>query len=279
MSDKVNYEGNNYSKFRPTYSDRLYSLIYQFHKGSFDQALDMGTGTGQSAIELSNRFKQVYGVDRLLEMVNNAIQKDNVIYSVGSAEFLDFPDHSMDLVTVATAFHWFDHAKFFDQVQRVLKPDGTLAVWGYYFPMIKNNAKANDILSQITRMDGALQRYSDPNVKYVLNMYRDFTFPFKTVDYYISPSSQDTTGISKPCGGSLMEKSMSLVDFEKYIQTASAYVNYKRDRENGGGAAADKVDIVEDCIEKIAQAMHSEDKEKTIIDLEWPLVLVLCRNS
>ncbi|ORZ18779.1 S-adenosyl-L-methionine-dependent methyltransferase [Absidia repens] len=276
MSDKVNYEGDNYSKFRPTYSDRLYSLIYQFHKGSFDQALDIGTGTGQGAIELSNRFKHVYGVDRLSEMINNAIQKENVTYNVGSAEFLDFPDHSMDLMTVATAFHWFDQAKFFDQVHRVLKPDGTLAVWGYYFPMIKNNDKANEILAEITRMDGALQRYSDPNVKYVINMYRDFTFPFKTVDYYISPSSQDTTGISKPCGGSLMEKTMSLVAFEKYIKTASAYVNYKKDYEKGAGG---NVDIVEECIEKIAKVMQAEDKEKTTVDLEWPLVLVLCRNA
>ncbi|KAI8329734.1 S-adenosyl-L-methionine-dependent methyltransferase [Chlamydoabsidia padenii] len=275
MSDKVTYKGSSYLKFRPTYSDRLYSLIYDFHKGACDVAVDIGTGTGQVAIELSKKFKHVHGVDRLSGMINNAIPKENVTYSVGSAEQLNFLNHSVDMVTVATAFHWFDHAVFFDQVKRVLKSDGTLAVWSYYFPVIKNNEKATAILNEITRMNGPLQRYSDPNVKYVINMYRDFTFPFKTVDYYISPSSEDVTQISKPCGGSLMEKTMSLSDFGNYLKTASAYVNYTKEQEEAGDASEDPVDSV---IDRIAEAMRVDDKEATLIDLEWPLVLVLCSN-
>ncbi|SAM03337.1 hypothetical protein [Absidia glauca] len=276
MSDKVNYKGASYSKFRPTYSERLYSLIYNFHQGAWDQAVDIGTGTGQGAIELSKQFKHVHGVDRLPEMINNAIPKENVTYSVGSAEQLDFADHSVDMVTVATAFHWFDHAVFFDQVKRVLKPDGTLAVWSYYFPVIKNNEKATTILNEITRTNGPLQRYSDPNVKYVINMYRDFTFPFKNVDYYISPSSEDITNLSKPCGGSLMEKTMSLEEFGNYLKTASAYVNFKKECEKEGAVEQDPVD---DVINRIADLMMVEDKGATMVDLEWPLVLVLCSNN
>ncbi|KAI8098859.1 S-adenosyl-L-methionine-dependent methyltransferase [Halteromyces radiatus] len=273
MSNKVNYEGNSYSKFRPTYSDRLYSLIYDFHQGKYDKALDVGTGTGQGAIALSNRFKQVYGVDRLQEMINNATPKDNVTYSVGSAEWLDFDDHSLDMITVATAFHWFDHPSFFQQVKRVLKPGGTLAVWGYYLPIIKNHEAATQIIKRIFAMDGPIQTYSDPNIKYIINMYRDIPFPFSTVDYYISPSSEDITGISKPCG-SLMEKTMSLADFGNFLKTASSYVNYKKDHHGNIGP-----DPVDDAIENIADLLQTTDKENTLIDLEWACVLVLARDD
>jgi len=37
----------------------------------------------------------------------------------------------VDLVTVAQAIHWFRHPDFFAEVDRVLKPQGVLAVWGY----------------------------------------------------------------------------------------------------------------------------------------------------
>ena len=40
-------------------------------------------------------------------------------------------DHSVDLVTVAQAFHWFDHDRFFAEAKRVLRPAGVLAIWCY----------------------------------------------------------------------------------------------------------------------------------------------------
>lgn len=53
-------------------------------------------------------------------------------YKTASAEDLSFQaDDSVDMVTVAQALHWMDIEKFYAHVRRVLKPRGTLAVYGY----------------------------------------------------------------------------------------------------------------------------------------------------
>jgi SAM-dependent methyltransferase len=47
----------------------------------------------------------------------------------GVAEDLPFADGSVDVVTVAQAFHWFDHARALPELHRVLRPGGWLALF------------------------------------------------------------------------------------------------------------------------------------------------------
>ncbi|CAG8660775.1 10845_t:CDS:1, partial [Dentiscutata heterogama] len=87
------------------YTQRLFEKIYNYHKsnnGTFNIALDVGTGTGQAANILSNSFKKVYGIDLSSIMLQNAIYKSNIQYLIGKAEDLSyFKDSSIDLLTVA----------------------------------------------------------------------------------------------------------------------------------------------------------------------------------
>jgi SAM-dependent methyltransferase len=46
----------------------------------------------------------------------------------GIAEEIPLPDASVNAVTVADGFHWFDHAKALAEIRRVLTPGGGLAV-------------------------------------------------------------------------------------------------------------------------------------------------------
>ena len=55
----------------------------------------------------------------------------NVEYQYGIAEELPLQDQSCELVTVGQALHWFNRDKFFNEVSRILKPHGRLAVFGY----------------------------------------------------------------------------------------------------------------------------------------------------
>lgn len=55
----------------------------------------------------------------------------SLIDRVGIAEELPFPDGSVDLLTAASAAHWFDTERFLKEAVRVLKPRGCLAFFGY----------------------------------------------------------------------------------------------------------------------------------------------------
>jgi ubiquinone/menaquinone biosynthesis C-methylase UbiE len=44
------------------------------------------------------------------------------------AEAIPLSDASVDVVTVANAFHWFDHNAALAEIQRVLRPGGGLTL-------------------------------------------------------------------------------------------------------------------------------------------------------
>jgi len=55
---------------------------------------------------------------------------DNFIAVHGSAEETNLPDKSIDFITVAQAFHWFDRSKTKIEFQRILKDSGkVILVW------------------------------------------------------------------------------------------------------------------------------------------------------
>jgi len=84
--------------------------------------------------ELSKKFHKVIGCDPSEKMLS-AVQipepkngKFPIEYKVASAEDLPFiQSNSIDMVTSAQAAHWFNHAKSFPEIARILKPGGTMA--------------------------------------------------------------------------------------------------------------------------------------------------------
>ena len=57
-----------------------------------------------------------------------------MLFRVGSDSKLDLGDQSVDLLTSCQAAHWFDDlAAFYAEADRVLRPGGAIAVYGYHF--------------------------------------------------------------------------------------------------------------------------------------------------
>ncbi|XP_026127879.1 putative methyltransferase DDB_G0268948 isoform X1 [Carassius auratus] len=126
-----------YQKYRFEPPDELKELILQYldkKKGKPHQlAVDLGCGTGQNSRPLTAYFEQVVGIDVSKSQVEQARAVPgfpNLTYRVGTAEELPFPDGSVDLLTAATAAHWFDAERFIKEATRVLKPRGCLALFG-----------------------------------------------------------------------------------------------------------------------------------------------------
>lgn len=94
------------------------------------KVLDIGAGTGRLAVRLANLGAEVTALDISEVMVDKLKAKSYKLKAIlGEAENLPFDDNSFDIV-IATFLivHLKDLEKFFDEVYRVLKPDGLFLV-------------------------------------------------------------------------------------------------------------------------------------------------------
>ena len=207
------------------YPQKLFEKVYNYHKshnGSFDAALDVATGTGQVTQVLADSFKKVYGVDLSAKMLENAVKKPNIAYSVSTAENLDqFEDSSIDLLTVAEAAHWFDLPKFLEESYRVLKSPlsssdgggGTLAIWGYSSNIFENYPTATELL--IDYSNNFMDEYWENGRTKIDNLYKEFEIPkhlFKNLKF----EAYDGTSESEQYR--LMSVEWTIFQFEKYLK-------------------------------------------------------------
>ncbi len=99
------------------------------------RALDVATGGGHVAYTFAPHVQRMWATDiteEMLDMVRAEAAKrglSNVRTAYAKAEALPFEDGSFDLVSCRIAPHHFDSiADFLDEVHRVLKPNGLLAL-------------------------------------------------------------------------------------------------------------------------------------------------------
>jgi ubiquinone/menaquinone biosynthesis C-methylase UbiE len=166
-----------YASFRPSYPDELFDWLASVTPQR-KQAWDCGAGSGQATAPLAARFEKVRGTDISAAQLASAPKLGNVEYRVSPAETSGLPDHSADLVTVAQALHWFDLAAFYAEVQRVLKPQGVIAAWGYNRFLIEQPE-----LQRIIDLfyEDTIGPYWPAERVHVENEYRHLPFPFSRI--------------------------------------------------------------------------------------------------
>src|SRR5947209_15554910 len=104
--DLFSSQADVYAKYRPTYPQELFDYILRFVKER-ESVWDCATGNGQAANVLANYFQTVEATDISEAQLKNAVKKENIYYQICPAERTPFADNSFDLITVATAYHWF----------------------------------------------------------------------------------------------------------------------------------------------------------------------------
>jgi SAM-dependent methyltransferase len=125
----------NYIKYRPGYPPALIRLLAEQHGLTPRSVIaDVGSGTGILARMLLEHGSEVYGVEpnrEMREAGERLLAGFPRFHSVDAgAEATTLPDASVDLVTAAQAFHWFDRARARVEFARMLRPGGTVVlVW------------------------------------------------------------------------------------------------------------------------------------------------------
>jgi SAM-dependent methyltransferase len=166
-----------YATFRPNYPDELFDWLADIapQRGL---VWDCGAGSGQASVALASRFERVQATDISAAQLAAAPPRDNIEYRLASAEASGLQDHSADIVTIAQAMHWFDLPQFYAEVERVLKPGGIIAAWGYNRLQIDHAGlqKTLDVFYEDT-----IGAYWPPERLHVESNYRDLPFPFQRI--------------------------------------------------------------------------------------------------
>jgi SAM-dependent methyltransferase len=120
-----------YAASRPDYPAALIDDLSQLKPA---QIADVGAGTGILTRMLLDRGLSVIAVEPNAAMqaaADAALKKYPLYQSVaGSAEATTLEDASVDLITAAQAFHWFDIEAARAECLRILKPHGEVAlIW------------------------------------------------------------------------------------------------------------------------------------------------------
>lgn len=189
-------QGDSYAIGRPGYASDLFRIIVDHHVstgGQLNLAVDAGCGTGQATRDLSRYFDEAIGLDPSIAMVQTArasltsnSTEDPVRFEVSTGEDLganlkpSIADGSVDLLTAATAAHWFDMTRFWASAARVLKPGGTVALWARTAMAIDPTKTPNGraIRAVADEISTQLSQYSEAGGMITSNLYAELPLPW-----------------------------------------------------------------------------------------------------
>lgn len=240
FKDNFSKQSAAYARFRPTYPPELFAYLASLTP-AHDLAWDCGTGNGQAALGLADYYAQVYATDPSEQQIAHARPHERVRYRVQQAEAPTLDDHSVDLVTVAQALHWFRFDAFYAAVKRVLKPGGIFAAWAYGLPSV---TPAVDVLINRFHHE-TVDAFWQPENRLIEKEYRTIPFPFEEL----------------PAPPFLMRKELTLADVTGLLRSWSAVQRY---------IDAHGTDPVNGLEPELARAWGNPQEAKTAT---WKLIL------
>ncbi len=127
----------DYQRARPSYPTELITLLRdEIGLGPGRTVADVGSGTGILTGLLLDTGSRVIGVEpnnAMREAAEALLGQHPEFQSVdGTAEDTGLPADSVDVVTAAQAFHWFDVEKTSREFRRILRGEGAVAlIWNH----------------------------------------------------------------------------------------------------------------------------------------------------
>ncbi|XP_055949605.1 putative methyltransferase DDB_G0268948 [Argiope bruennichi] len=274
MSDKSKqfgeqYDANVYSSYRKDTPVELIEKIIDFLKEKvpepLETAVDVGCGNGQSTVILAPYFKQVHGSDvseAQIEQAKANRSLPNVTYAAGPAEKLPFCDGSVQLLTAATALHWFDLDTFLPEARRVLCVNGVMAVYGYLNmkPLFENPTRAKEVDELFDKYCKVLEpHHVMSKVSILQNRYKDVKFPFEEVNR---------------CPDVRCCFEGKLPDVVNYVSTWSGYQNFKKVDNKG---AEELLDYFRKRLYEIGATCSVSPEDSVTLYRDFQLIL--CRKT
>lgn len=135
MNNTTRFDGKGeiYAKARPRYAAELFDYIKnELRIPEMSVFADIGSGTGIFSEQLLNNGYRVYAIEPNADMRKKAEEKLSIYKNFTSVNGADsnttMPNQSVDCITTAQAFHWFDADAFKKECRRILKPYGKVII-------------------------------------------------------------------------------------------------------------------------------------------------------
>jgi SAM-dependent methyltransferase len=134
---------DEYDAVRPQPPADLITLITQWAGRARPDVVDLGAGTGLSAVAWAGRARQVTAVEpsegmrrRAERRTGAAAAESGTGFTVldATAEATGLSDGCADVVTASQAMHWFDPDRALPEIARLLRPGGVLAAYDCDWP-------------------------------------------------------------------------------------------------------------------------------------------------
>jgi SAM-dependent methyltransferase len=120
-----------YERGRPEYDPGVVgAMAAELGLAPGGPVLDLAAGTGKLTRALVRAGYDVIAIEpqaSLREILAEHVGTERV--RDGLAEQIPLPDASVEVVTVADSFHWFDRPRALDEIRRVVAPGGGLALF------------------------------------------------------------------------------------------------------------------------------------------------------
>ncbi|XP_071832116.1 putative methyltransferase DDB_G0268948 [Apostichopus japonicus] len=187
-----------YQRYRPKYEgynivEKFMTFLQEQCPPPYQLALDLGCGSGQSAHLLASHFKEVIGIDCSEEQIKAAQGSStltNVSFRCGDESSLgSIQDGSVDLITCAQSIHWMDLDVLYKEMDRILKPGGCLAAYGYHSNTVH---VTDDHLELETQLQDIVQEINDwimpywsEKINLIYSAYKDLPLPFTDNKRYV----------------------------------------------------------------------------------------------
>lgn len=196
MSDptqRFSDRAETYVQYRPSYPLELIArLVERAHLTGDSTIADIGSGTGILTALLLPVVKRVYAVEPNAAMrtaAEGVLGTDPRFTSIAApAEATTLAASSVDLITVAQAFHWFDQRACRREFARILRPAGHVAlIWNErqthstpfmvdYERLLKTKAKNYDQVKHSRVDEVAIRAFFHPGTFEKIETHNDQAF-------------------------------------------------------------------------------------------------------
>lgn len=278
----------SYVTGRPGYPDALIQTILTHHTatgGQLTTLLDVGCGPGRATRSFAPHFTRAFGVDPSVEMIKAAQAmpspaattprpSEPIHFAVSTAEEIPGSElasiltpGSVDLLTVATAAHWFNMAPFWERAGAIVAPGGTVALWTgasfYCHPHKTPNAAAvQQVLFRLERE--RLAPYKTRGNKLSNGLYRELGMPWADgkhdsgfLEAEFVRKEWNVDGHVEVGGDFFMgQEAVSLERFAAGLATASMVTRW---REANPHLAGTDEDVVNVAVRELREALGGQE--------------------